>query len=131
MDYFLIPGFRGEIQHALNRGESMHTLQRAIHDGQIPNELAKREETLAAVSSALSLMCNMVMAWNTEHMQAGLDRIHAAGADPSSEDLRRVAPTNIEGLNLRGTFDFPVEKYAERILPSSMVGAGSARWRSG
>ena len=120
----------GELQHALNRGESMHTLQRAIHDGQIPNELAKRDASLAAVSSALSLMSNLVMAWNAEHMQAALERMQASGANPSSDDLRRIAPTNIDGVNLRGTYDFPVEKYAERILPSSIIRAVSSRWRS-
>ena len=120
----------GEIQHVLNRGESMRTLQRAIHDGQIRNELAKRNESLAEVSSALSLMCNIVMAWNAGHMQVALDRIREADAEPSTEDLRRIAPTNIEGINPRGTYDFPVEKYAERILPSSVASTGSPRWRS-
>lgn len=88
MDYFLNPEFRAEIRHALNRGESMHTLQRAIHDGEIPNDRAKRDEPLA-------------------------------------EDLRRIASTRVEDINFRGMFDFPVEKYAERILPSSA--ASSAR----
>jgi TnpA family transposase len=119
MDYFLNPEFRAEVRHALNRGEAMHTLQRAIHDGQIPNDLAKRDDSLLGVSSALSLLSNIVVAWNTEGMQAALDGIRAAGAQPPSQDLRRVAPTNLEGINLRGTFDFPVEKYAERILPST------------
>lgn len=122
MDYFLNPEFRAEVRHALNRGEAMHTLQRAIHDGQIPNDLAKRDDSLLGVSSALSLMSNIVVAWNTEGMQAALDGIRAAGAEPPSQDLRRVAPTNLEGINLRGTFDFPVEKYAERILPSTVAG---------
>lgn len=93
----------------------MHTLQRAIHDGQIPNELAKREESLAGISSALSLMCDIVMAWNGGPMQG---------------DLRRIAPTGVEGINMRGTLDFPVEEYAERILPSSVVGGASPRKRS-
>jgi hypothetical protein len=56
-------------------------------------------------------------------MQAALDGIRAAGVEPPSQDLRRVAPTNLEGINLRGTLDFPVEKYAERILPSTVAGA--------
>jgi predicted component of viral defense system (DUF524 family) len=59
------------------------------------------------------------MAWNAGHMQLAWRRIVEAGASPLPEDLRRVAPTNIEGINLRGTFDFPVEKFAQRILPSS------------
>lgn len=89
----------------------------------IPNELAKRDESLVGVASALSLMCNVVMAWNAGHMQAALVRIRAAGGEPTSEDLRRIAPTNVESVNLRGTFDFPVEKYAERILPSTAARA--------
>ena len=123
MDYFLNPEFRAEVRHALNRGEAMHTLQRAIHDGQIPNDLAKRDDSLLGVSSALSLLSNIVVAWNTEGMQAALDGIRAVGVEPPSQDLRRVAPTNLEGINLRGTLDFPVEKYAERILPSTVAGA--------
>jgi hypothetical protein len=72
------------------------------------------------------------VAWNTEGMQSALDGIRAAGAEPPSQDLRRVAPTNLEGINLRGTFDFPVEKYAERILPSMATSAArpSAAWAS-
>ncbi|HEX6705068.1 MAG TPA: Tn3 family transposase [Albitalea sp.] len=81
------------------------------------------DEALAGVSSALSLLSNIVIAWNTAGMQAALDRILAAGEQPRTEDLRRVAPTNMEGIDLRGTFDFPVEKYALRILPSSAAGS--------
>ena len=81
--------------------------------------LAKREESLAGVSSALSLLCNIVMAWNAEGMQTALERIRAGGQEPLSQDLQRIAPTNVEGINLRGTLDFAVEKYAERILPST------------
>lgn len=130
MDYFLKPDFRAEIQHALNRGEAMHTLQRAIHDGQVPNDLAKRDESMAGVSSALSLLSNIVMAWNTERLQPALDRLRAAGGAPSAEDLRRIAPTRIEGINFRGTFDFPVEKYAARILPSYTAASASTGRRS-
>ncbi len=32
--------------------------------------------------------------------------------------LRRIGPTHIEAINLRGTFNFPVSLYAKRILPS-------------
>lgn len=53
-------------------------------------------------------------------MQTAWEGIKDAGGEPLTEDLRRVAPTNIEGINLRGTLDFPVEKFAQRILPSSV-----------
>ena len=48
--------------------------------GQIPNDLAKRDDSLRGVSSALSLMSNIVVAWNTEGMQAALNGLRAAGA---------------------------------------------------
>jgi hypothetical protein len=31
----------------------------------------------------------------------------------------RLAPTCTEGINLRGIFRFPIERYAEKLLPSS------------
>lgn len=72
-----------------------------------------------AVSSALTLLANVLMAWNTTHMQRGLEEIEAATGQPlGSEQLRRIAPTHLEGINLRGTFNFPVARYTRRILPS-------------
>ena len=104
----------------MNRGEAVHAVQRAVHTGKIPTELAKRPESLAAVSSSLSLLTNALMAWNTQHMQRGVERIEEVGGESLlPEDLRRIAPTNLEGINLRGTFDFPLADYAQRILPTS------------
>jgi hypothetical protein len=34
------------------------------------------------------------------------------------ELIGRIAPTRTEGINLRGVFRFPVERYADKILPS-------------
>ncbi|CAE6965459.1 Tn3 family transposase [Paraburkholderia domus] len=119
IDYFTNVAFRTELQHVLNRGEAVHNVQRAIHIGKIPVELARRQESLEAVSSALTLLSNLLMAWNTTHMQRSLEAIKATtGQTPETEHLRRIAPTHLEGINLRGTFNFPVAKYARRILPS-------------
>jgi hypothetical protein len=121
IDYFTNPVFRAELQHALNRGEAVHTVQRAIHVGKIPSELAKHHDSLAAVSSALTLLSNAVMAWNTMHMQRAVDEIEArSGQAVDIAGLRHIiAPTHLDGINLRGTFDFPLAPYAHRVLPSS------------
>jgi len=62
------------------------------------------------------------MAWNTAQMQQVFDHWaqHRGGSLPP-ELIGRVAPTRTEDINLRGVFRFPVERYADRILPS--VGA--------
>ncbi|WP_162071090.1 Tn3 family transposase [Burkholderia sp. THE68] len=126
IDYFTNTTFRAELQHVLNRGEAVHVVQRAIHVGRIPVELARREDSLSAVSSALTLLANILMAWNTTHMQHALEALQASGGEsPGAEQLRRIAPTHLEGINLRGTFIFPVGRYASRLLPSLTQGAAT------
>jgi Tn3 transposase DDE domain len=74
---------------------------------------------MQAVADALSLLANLVMAWNMMRMQAGLDRWNARRASVVPPELiGRIAPTRTEGINLRGVFSFPVEQYAEQLLPS-------------
>lgn len=36
-----------------------------------------------------------------------------------ADQLRRIAPTHMEGINLRGTYYFQVALYAKRILSST------------
>ncbi|KVD49416.1 Tn3 family transposase [Burkholderia ubonensis] len=122
IDYFTLPAFRAELQHVLNRGEAVHTVQRAIHQGKIPGELTRHRHTLMAVSS-LSLLTSSVLAWNTMHMQRAVERIETLGQTPVLPDhLRRIAPTYLEGINLRGTFEFPVADYEHRLMPSLAIG---------
>jgi len=41
-----------------------------------------------------------------------------SGETVQTADLRRIAPTHLEGINLRTTFDFPIARYAHHLLPS-------------
>ncbi len=53
-------------------------------------------------------------------MQRALDAIEAIGGEAMrAEDLRQIAPTHLEGINLRGTFEFPIARYAHRLLPNA------------
>lgn len=114
-DYFVNPVFRRELLRVLNRGEATNTLKRAIYIGRVAAHQAKREEEMQAVADALSLLANIVMAWNTVQMQ----RILGSENVPSAL-IGRIAPTHIEGLNLRGIFRFPIEEYAEQLLPTAI-----------
>lgn len=67
-------------------------MQRAIHTGNMPLELAGNNDPLAAVPSALALLSNTVMAWNTIHMQGADDQIEAmSGESVQASDLRRIS----------------------------------------
>ena len=51
-------------------------------------------------------------------MQSALDTIVQLGTQAVPPHLlRSIAPTSLEGINLRGTFDFPIADYAERLMP--------------
>jgi hypothetical protein len=59
-------------------------------------------------------------------MQAVLDRWANRRQLVPLELIGRVAPTRLEGINLRGVFRFPLERYAQQILPSQTAAKASA-----
>jgi TnpA family transposase len=117
-DYFVKDPFRNELRRVLNRGEAVNALKRAIYTGRISPAQVKRADEMQAVADALSLLANTVMAWNTSQMQAVLDRWSNRRQVFPPELIGKIAPTRLEGINLRGVFRFPVDRYADQILPS-------------
>ena len=73
-DYFVNAAFRRELRRVLNRGEDVNALKRAIYKGRVAQAQARRADEMQAVADALSLLANIVMAWNNAQMQAVLDR---------------------------------------------------------
>ncbi len=100
-----------------NCGEAVNALKRAIYTGGVSPAQAKRTEEMQAVADALSLLANIIMAWNTTQMQAVLDRWANWRQVIPAELTGKIAPTRLQGINLRGVFRFPVERYASEILP--------------
>jgi len=121
-DYFVNPVFRRELLRVLNRGEATNALKRLIYTGRVANYQAKSEDEMQAVADALSLLANIVMTWNTAKMQVIFDRWaqRRSGAIPP-ELIARIAPTRTEGINMRGIFRFPIEQYADQLLPSGFL----------
>jgi TnpA family transposase len=118
-DYLSNPVFRTEILDLLNQGEAVHSLQRAIHNGMITAKHGRTTEQLGAISGALTLLANIVMAWNTHRMQAAIDR------DPNEypdDVLSRCAPIGHRHINMRGILTFDLARYAASLLrPASSV----------
>ena len=56
---------RTQVRRVLNRGEAVNALKRVIYTGRISPAQAKRVDEMQAVADALSLLANIVMAWNT------------------------------------------------------------------
>jgi TnpA family transposase len=118
-DYLSNPVFRVEILDLLNQGEAVHSLQRAIHNGTITAKHGRTTEQLGAISGALTLLANIVMAWNTHRMQAVIDR---APNDHPDEVLSRLAPIGHKHINMRGIITFDLARYGSSLLrPAPLV----------
>ena len=101
----------------LNRGESVHTLQRIIHYGSIAAARGRRHEELLAISGSLTLLTNMVMAWTT----SVCNRSWTGGSGPTRrvepDLLRHIGPMHFQNINFRGEMAFPLARYRSRLIP--------------
>ncbi len=122
-DYFSNPEFRREIHTILNRGESVHQLQRAVYYGKVPPERGRRRDEMVAISGSHTLLTNLVLAWNTHHMQETAERWRRAGQQIEDAWLARMGPAHFAHVNFRGTFKFGISRYAEMLLSQASTGA--------
>ena len=125
-DYFVKTPFRQELRRVLNRGEAVNSLKRAIYTGRISPAQAKRPDEMQAVADGLSLLANTVMAWNTMQMQAVVNRWANRRQVIEADIMAKIAPTRLSGINLRGVFRFPVERYAADLMPSLAASINAA-----
>jgi len=70
-------------------------------------------EELGTISGALTLLANIVMAWNTHHLQAMIDR--APGNHPD-EVVSQLAPIGHKHINMRGILTFDLASYRSSLL---------------
>lgn len=81
--------------------------------------IQRRSEERIAISGALTLVTNYIMAWNTQRLQRAVDRESQRVARYSINALRGIGPVGHSYINFPGTFRFPIERCAARLLPSA------------
>jgi TnpA family transposase len=115
-DYFANPEFRDGILDLLNQGEAVHSLQRAIHPGPIGARHGRSADQMQAISGALTLLANVIMAWNTYRIQSFRDQKPDELADNVVAQLAPIAHAHI---NMRGVISFHLEKAAKGLIVPS------------
>lgn len=115
-DYIAIEDFRREIHTLLNRGESVHQLQRAVYSGKVAPERGRRRDEMRAISGSHALLTNIVLAWNTGRMHEVIERLKRDGTRIEDDWLRRIGPAHFAHINFRGTMRFGVEKYVDALV---------------
>ena len=104
--YLLDPQIRHRVQLQLNRGEARHRLARRLF---FANQGVVRtgdyEEIMNKVS-ALSVLSNAVLVWNTVQMARIVEALSANGDPVSRADLARVSPLAHAHVIPNGTYNF-------------------------
>ena len=97
---------RERVHRQLNRGESRHQLARRLF---FANQGAFRKGDYAEIMnkvSALSLLSNAALAWNTVQIEDLIDGLEARGEAVSRETLARVSPLVHRHIIPSGTYRF-------------------------
>jgi TnpA family transposase len=115
-DFLTNAEFRREMRRLLNRGESVHVLQHAIHVGPIQDDRGRRKDELTTISACLTFMSNLVIAWNFSRMGEALDRLKAKGVIIAPEVVRHISPARFNSINFRGQFRFAIERFRDMLV---------------
>jgi len=104
--YLLDPQIRHRVQLQLNRGEARHRLARRLFfANQGVFRTGDYEEIMNKVS-ALSVLSNAVLVWNTVQMARIVEALSANGDPVSRADLARVSPLAHAHVIPNGTYNF-------------------------
>lgn len=120
-EYFANPAFRNSIRSALNHGESVHQLQRAIRPYATGPKRGRSHDEQRAISGSLALLSNLVMAWNTSKIQELLEMPAHRGGSISLDDIAAVGPVSTSHINFRGVLHFPLDEFAAPVLQAPVA----------
>jgi hypothetical protein len=112
--YLESPDYRRRISRQLNRGETLHALRRFLFFGGEGRMRRRRHEDLTNQASCLTLVTNVIVAWNTAYMAAALDELRAEGQEVGEAALGHLSPALHEHVNPFGKYRFDLEAGASR-----------------
>jgi len=103
------PAYRRRSLTPLNRGEGRHRRTRVDFYGQRGELRQRYRQGQEDQRTALGLVVNAIIAWNTMDMQRALDHLRSTGPPVLAADVARLAPLGYAHLNLLGrdTFALP------------------------
>jgi TnpA family transposase len=98
----------------INKGEELHNLRHFLlfaNEGEIRKAHIENQDIQA---SALTLMTNVVIVWNTRYIQAIIDQLRSEGYVVEESDLVHISPCRFRHINKYGKYFFDVEKERNR-----------------
>ena len=98
----------------LNLGEGRHSLAREVFHGKRGELFQRYREGQEDQLSALGLVVNMIVLWNTLYMDAVLTQLRSEGYLVKPEDEARLSPFGYEHINMLGRYSFSVPEAVAR-----------------
>jgi TnpA family transposase len=99
---------RRSILTQLNRGESRHSLARALFHGKRGELRQQYREGQEDQLGALGLGLNIIVLWNTIYMEAALKHLREEGYPVRDEDVAHLSPLGYAHINMEGRYAFTV-----------------------
>ena len=116
LNYVDDEAYRRRILTQLNRGEGRHSLSRAIFYGRRGEVRQRYREGQEEQLSALGLVVNVLVLWNTYYMNTALNHLRTQGTPVKAEDVGRLSPLAYSHINMLGRYHFN--------LPSELLDGG-------
>jgi TnpA family transposase len=114
LNYLDDEAYRRRILTQLNRGESRHSVARAIFHGQRGELRQRYREGQEDQLGALGLVVNAVVLWNTRYLDAALAQARASGAVVKPEDEERLSPLLLDHVNVLGRYEFTLKESVQK-----------------
>ncbi len=106
LSYIDDQAFRRRVLIGLNKGETLHSMARAIFFGRQGRFMDRGYEAQLNRASALSLVLNAIVVWNTRHFDRAQEKLAQLG-DPVEEQVwPHLSAILWEHINLVGSYHF-------------------------
>ncbi len=106
--------YRRRILTQLNRGESRHSVARAVFHGQRGELRQRYREGQEDQLGALGLVVNAMVLWNTLYMAAALTQVREEGLAVQAADVTRLSPLVHQHINFQGRYSFALSEAVAR-----------------
>ncbi|MGH3515820.1 MAG: Tn3 family transposase [Haloechinothrix sp.] len=109
---------RRRIGRQPNKGEGLHSLRRGLFFAREGHVRHREPEQQTDQALCLTLVTNLIVAWNTEYLDRAAAAVRATGETIDDEILAHIAPALTDHVRFHGTYAFDVDRELAELGPA-------------